>query len=71
MLSLNPLQEVLSTGGSMASVSRVGGKDTHTSSLSLDQLQTADFSFLKKLMDLRNVRTNNFTVQSRDLFANM
>lgn len=44
------------TGGNVVSVGRISGMDTNMSSLSLDQIQAADFNFLKKLMDLRKVR---------------
>ena len=43
------------TGGSVVPVGRIGGIDLNMSSLSLDQIQAADFTFLKKLMDLRKV----------------
>ena len=43
------------TGGNVVSVGRIGGMETNMSSLSLDQIQAADFTFLKKLMDLRKV----------------
>ena len=45
-------------GGNIVSVGRIGGLDTNMSSLSLDQIQAADFTFLKKLMDLRKVHYN-------------
>lgn len=46
---------IMYVGGNVVPVGRIGGIDTSMSSLSLDQIQAADFSFLKKLMDLRKV----------------
>ena len=43
-------------GGNIVSVGRIGGMDTNMSSLSIDQIQAADFTFLKKLIDLRKVQ---------------
>lgn len=48
---------MLHTGGSVVSVGRIGGMDTTMNSLSLDQIRAADFTFLKKLMDLRKVNS--------------
>ena len=48
----------------MVSVGRIGGMDTNMSSLSFDQIQAADFMFLKKLMDLRKVFYNNCSLTS-------
>ena len=54
-VSLSVVSCCVHAGGNIASVGRIGGMDTSMSSLSFDQIQAADFTFLKKLMDLRKV----------------